>query len=218
MPRFGTFDWACDRIAERLRNSDPALAAERRDAWEVRIVFVEKLDQERFRKLEAATVAGYEDAVADGSREPERYGRFLAEFSALKAIVRMDPRASGTATDAVRVVLDGAPVSTGPRIVVESLLEHPAGFLWDEARVEPGRRLLEARSNVRDGRLDLSDLLRLEDDERLEIGRAVDFWSIRYAHGNGMVAPAFVPLMQAGLDALSEGLQRAGAPAQSPRP
>jgi hypothetical protein len=204
MPNSGSYDDALDAIAARLDASDPALAEQlRRGKLDcAQSVFLDDLEAERFKAFEAATVAAFEDVISAGLLTPIAHNWFVSMFSALKAIVRMDPRASGEADGEVSIMVGGQAIWTGPRFVAESLLEILAGFLWREGRVELGARLLVDRG----GALELGYLLSLPDDDAAALGNAVSFFTIRFANTFETYAPAFLPLMHSALTALGESL------------
>jgi hypothetical protein len=210
MPNSGSYDGALERIAEQLASSDAALAEQLRDAQldSDQAIFLDDLAPDRFKTFEAATVAAFEETVAAGAAAPRDYGWFLTMFSALKALARMDPRASGTANTDVRIVLDGQPVWSGPRWLAESLLEHLASDLWRNGFQELGQRLYDERGSTWTGVLDLSYLLRLSDEDAAALSQAVQFLTPRFAKVFETNAPEYLPRMHAALTALGEGLQR----------
>jgi hypothetical protein len=200
----GSHDQALELIEARVCGCDPALAEQLRNGQFDRgtIVYLHNLEQDRFRTFEAATVAAYEDALAAAPLGWRRFGSFVSSFSALKAIVRMDPRASGAASDDVSVVIDDESIWHGPRFVAESLLEVLAGALWEDCPAL-ARRLLEDRARALSGRLDLSYLRSLPQDDAAAVAHAVGFFTVRYSATYETYAPEYLPLMHAALTALS---------------
>jgi hypothetical protein len=204
MPDSSSYDDALDALSARLADRDPGLAEQLRHGKldSGQSVYLDDLDAERFTTFEAATAAAFEDVVARGPLTPTRHNWFVSMFSQLKAIVLMDPRASGDAQGDASIVVDGKAIWTGPRFVAESVLEILAGSVWTKGREDLGRRLLAERGAA----LDLGYVRALPHDDAAALGYAVWFFTIRSAQTFETYAPAFLPLLHAALTALGESL------------
>jgi len=210
MPNSSSYDDALEAIAEQLQDSDEAFAQRLRDAKldAGQSIFLDSLEADAFKTLESATRRAFEEVA----RSPDANGWLVAMFSALKALVRSDPRAAGDANAEVRFLVDNAPIWSGPRWLADSVLEHLAGYVWNNNQRDLAQRILDERAVVSDGALDLTQLRHLPEPDAAALQEALGFFTPRYTRSLETYAPDFLPQMHAALQALQDGLHPDRAP------
>jgi hypothetical protein len=204
MPNSSSYDDALDAIANQLQATDEAFAQRLREAKldAGQSIFLDGVEAESFKTFESATIAAFEQVA----RSPDANGWLVAMFSALKALARSDSRAAGAANAEVHLLVDGAAIWSGPQWLAEAVLEHLAGYVWNNGHRDLAQRLLDDRAQLQTGALELESLRHLPAPDAAALREAVQFFTQRYTRTQETYAPDFLPQMHAALQAVQDGL------------